>query len=85
MTPLEFVSRDYPKIHSSDMRCLGRSFCTATNKNNFPSFSHWAAEGGPECQQYSLQVHHQEWNLEHEGGIDVVVVRKKLLTKVQSK
>jgi len=32
-----------------------------------------AAEGGPEYQQYSLQVHYQEWNLEHEGGVNVVV------------
>ena len=28
------------------------------------------AEGGFECEQYSLQVHWQVgWNLEHEGGV----------------
>ena len=28
-------------------------------------------KGGSECRQYSLQVHEEEWNLEHGGGVDV--------------
>ena len=54
--------------------------------SNSPSFSHWVAEEGADCQQLSPQVHWQDYGLEHEvelmllfGGLKLLIGGLRLL------